>query len=309
MDKIAVIESGVAGRVWAIVFARAGFNVSFYESSPVDGAESLRWIRVRLQELRSYGRLADPEDEVMARISAASSLEAALDGAIHAQESGEDTLAAKIAIFARMDQIAGPNTVLASSTSVVFPTEFSEHVPGRNRCIVVHPVQPPYALRAVEIIPGRWTSPETTGRSRALIERCGLVPVMIQREVPGYVINSLQIALAAEAFRLVSEGVASAEDCEAVVKHGLGLRWSFMGPFETAGINAPGGVADYFTRQADFFNMVRATQTPVKLTPELIGAVDEAMSNILKPGASGERREWRDRRLMALAEHQSKQPE
>lgn len=308
MDKIAVIETSVAGRIWAIVFARAGFAVSLYGSSAANGADTLQLIRARLQELRAYGQLAEPEDEVLARIAPAASLEAALDGAIHAQESGEDTLAAKIAMFARMDAIAGPDTVLASSTSTVLPSAFSETIPGRHRCLVVHPVQPPYAVRAVEIVPGQWTAADVVARSRVLIERCGLVPIMIKREVPGYVINSLQIALVSEAFRLVAEGVATAEDCEAVVKHGLGPRWSFMGPFESGGVNAAGGIADFFGRQAAFYETVRANQVPVRLTPELIAAVAEALSGSVRPDNATARREWRDRRLMALGKHQAEQP-
>ena len=308
MEKIAVVEASVASRVWAVVFAKAGFQVSIYEGSSDQGAETLRIIRARLADLKFYGQLVDPADAVFARISIAGTLEEALEGAFHVQESGTDTAEAKIEIFARLDRIAAPDTVLASSTSTVFPSIFSENVPGRQRCIVVHPVQPPYGVRAVEVIPGKWTSPDVVARSRALVERCGLVPIMIQREAAGYVINSLQVALACEAFRLVAEGVASPEDVEAVVREGLGPRWSFMGPFVTAGINAPGGIAGFFRGQAEFYGKVRAGQTPVALTPELIGKVHEALSGVLNPANVQERREWRDRRLMALAQHQAAQP-
>jgi L-gulonate 3-dehydrogenase len=309
MEKIAVIGAGVIGRVWAVVFARAGFQVSIHETPSADGAETLRVIRARLQDLRSYGLLADPEDDVFARVSLAPTLEAALDGAVHAQESGVDTLETKVEWFTRMDRIAAPGTVLASSTSVVFPSHFTENVPGRRRCIVVHPVQPPYALRAVEIVPGQWTDPATVARSRALVERCGLVPIMVRREVPGYAINSLQVALMFEALRLVSQGIVSAQDCEAVVKHGLGPRWSFMGPFETAGINGAGGLAEFFERQADFYTEVQATHKPPRLTPELIREIHEATRGMLGGNEQGARREWRDRRLMALARHKSEQPD
>jgi 3-hydroxyacyl-CoA dehydrogenase len=308
MEKIAVIEAGVVGRIWAIVFAGAGFEVSLYGSPPSDGAEALSFIRARVRELQSYGQLADPEEAVLGRISLAGSPEEALDGAFHAQENGPNTLEAKIALFTRMDAIAGPDTVLASSSSTIVPSAFSESMPGRQRCIVVHPVQPPYALRAVEIVAGLWTSPDVVARSRALVERCGLVPVMIHREVPGYVLNALQIALVMEAFRLVSEGVASAEDCETIVKHGLGPRWSFMGAFETAGVNAPGGIAEALGQQLETYNTVRAQQAPLTLTPELIGEVHDALSGIISPANALQRREWRDRRLMALAEHQAGQP-
>ena len=309
MDKIAVIEAGVIGRVWAIVFARAGFQVSIHETPPADSAEALRVIRARLKELASYGQLGDSEDAVFARISLAPSLEAALDGAVYAQESGTDTLEAKVDWFTRLDRIAAPTTILASSTSTVFPSHFTASVPGRERCIVVHPVQPPYALRAVEVVPSQWTSADTVARSRALVERWGLVPIMVRREVPGYAINSLQVALMFEALRLVAQGVVSAEDCEAVVKHGLGPRWSFMGPFETAGVNGAGGLAEFFQRQAAFYSQVQATQTPPPLTPELIAQIHEATWPMLQGNESGARREWRDRRLMALAQHKAGQPE
>ena len=308
MEKIAVIEASVPGRVWAVVFAKAGFEVSLYDSSPDQGAETLRIIRDRVNELQCYGQLSDPADVVFARISIATTLEAAVEGAFHVQEAGTDTPEFKIEIFAKLDKIAAPDAVLASSTSTVFPSTFSENVPGRHRCIVVHPVQPPYGVRAIEVVPGQWTSPEVVERSRAQVERCGLVPIMIKREMAGYVINSLQIALACEAFRLVSEGVASPEDVEAVVREGLGPRWSFMGPFVNAGVNSPGGIAGAFNAQAAFYTKVRAAQTPVALTPELIGKVHEALSGILNPGNAEERREWRDRRLMALAQFQSSQP-
>ena len=308
MDKIAVVGAGFASRVWAIVFARGGYRVSLFEASQADGTEALRFIRARLQDLRSYGQLPDPEEDVLARISIDLTLEAALDGAIHVQESGADTLEAITELFTRMDEIAGSDAVLASSTSTVFPSKFSEALPGRNRCIVVHPVQPPYALRAVEIVPSRWTSPSVVARSRALVDHCGLVPIMIRREVPGYVINSFQVALVSEAFRLVSEGVASAEDCEAVVKYGLGPRWAFMGPFESGGINAPGGIADSFEKKIDFYSLVRAEQTPTRLTTELIGSVHNELSGIVRQGTPSQRQTWRDLRLMALAEHELKQP-
>jgi L-gulonate 3-dehydrogenase len=309
MEKIAVIGPSAIGRVWAIVFARAGFQVAIHEGPSVDGAETLRVIRARLRELASYDQLANAEDAVFARISLAPTLEAALQGAVHAQESGIDTLEAKLEWFTRMDRIAAPGTVLASSTSVVFPSRFTENLPGRRRCIVVHPVQPPYALRAVEIVPGQWTDPDTVARSRALVERCALVPIMVRREVPGYAINSLQVALMFESLRLVSQGIVSAEDCEAVVKHGLGPRWSFMGPFETAGVNVAGGMAEFFERQADFYTQVQATQEPPRLTPELVREIHEATRDMLAGNEQGARREWRDRRLMALAQHKRAQPD
>ena len=100
--------------------------------------------------------------------------------------------------------------------------------------------------------------------------RAGMVPVTVKREVAGFVLNRLQIALVAEAFRLVADGVVSPADLDATVKHGLGLRWSFMGPFETIDLNAPGGVADYCARYGALYDEVQSEMTPCQLTPELV---------------------------------------
>ncbi len=309
MDKIAVVGGGLIGRAWSIVFARAGFAVSLFDSSQEAASKALGFIEARLPELHDAGLLADTPAEVMARISLAPTLEAALDGALYVQENGPERVEAKSRLFAVMDGIAPKSTILASSTSGIPGSAFTERLRGRARCIVAHPVNPPYLVPVVEICPAPWTSAATVAATRALMLRAKMVPATIMREVSGFVLNRLQIALVAEAFRLVADGVVSPEDCDATIKHGLGLRWAFMGPFETIDLNAPGGVADYCNRYGGLYSQVQHEQNPVELTPELVDEVDRAMRDALPLDNQPARQEWRDRRLMALLAHKAGQPE
>ncbi len=308
MEKIAVVGGGLIGRAWSIVFARAGFSVSLFDSSLEAASKALGFIQARLPELHDAGLLVDTPAEVMARISLAPTLEAALDGAIYVQENGPERVDAKSRLFALMDDIAPKSTILASSTSGIPGSAFTEELRGRARCIVAHPVNPPYLVPVVEICPAPWTSEATVAATRALMLRAKMVPATIKREVAGFVLNRLQIALVAEAFRLVADGVVSPEDCDATIKHGLGLRWAFMGPFETIDLNAPGGVADYCARYGALYSQVQHEQAPIELTPELVADVDRAMRDALPIADQPARQEWRDRRLMALLAHKAGQP-
>ena len=138
---------------------------------------------------------------------------------------------------------ARPDAVLASSTSGIPASAFTEGLAGRARCLVAHPVNPPYLVPLVELCPAPWTDAAVVSRTRALMTSAGQVPATVNKEMDGFALNRLQGALLAEAFRLVADDVISPTDLDALVKHGLGLRWSFMGPLETIDLNAPGGLA------------------------------------------------------------------
>jgi 3-hydroxyacyl-CoA dehydrogenase len=307
MRKVAVVGSGFIGRAWAIVFARAGFAVALWDPAPGAVAAALGFIAARLPELREAGLLADPPDVVLARITPAASLREALAGAEYVQENGPERVAEKAALFAEMDRIAAPETILASSTSGIPASQFTGNLAGRGRCLVAHPVNPPYLVPVVELCPAPWTEPTVVARARALMVAAGQVPAEVKKEVAGFVLNRLQVALVAEAFRLVRDGVVSQEDLDATVKHGLGLRWSFMGPFETIDLNAPQGLADYIARYGGLYAEVEREITPCELTPVLVAEMDAERRAALPLAEHPARQAWRDRRLMALAAHKAKQ--
>ena len=132
----------------------------------------------------------------------------------------------------------------------------------------------------------------------------GQVPVVVRRELDGFILNRLQGALLSEAMRLVGEGYVSPEDLDKTVAHGLGLRWSFMGPFATIELNAPGGVADYCARYSGFYRRLAADPpAPSVWDGEHAARVVAALGEPLRqPSATGGWT-WRDRRLLALARH------
>ena len=306
MEQIAIIGTGLIGRAWAMVFARAGHSVRIWD--PVVGVSeaALGLIGQSLQDLADAGLITEAPAVIAARISAAASMEDCVAGAAHVQENGPERVEPKRALFAQLDALCGPDVVLASSTSGIPASAFTEGLAGRARCLVAHPVNPPYLVPLVELVGAPWTAPEVVARTRALMARVGQVPVTAMKETRGFVLNRLQAALVAEAFRLVRDGVMSVEDVDACVKDGLGLRWSFMGPFETIDLNAPGGVADYAARFGGLMGGITEEQTPFLYDETTVARVTAERRAALPLEKIGARSAWRDRRLMGVLAHKKK---
>lgn len=303
MPKIAIVGSGFIGRAWAISFARAGHAVALWDEQPGAVEKALAYIDMLLPDLAGKGLLRGASvEKVRGRMCAAASLEDALSGAVHVQENTPENVEVKKSVFARLDKAAGPDAVLSSSTSAILPSHFTEGLAGRSRCIVVHPLNPPYLIPAAEIVPAPWTDAAVVAKTAALLRDAGHAPLVMQRELDGFIMNRLQGALLEEAFRLVAGGYASVEDIDVGIRDGLALRWSFMGPFETIDLNAPAGVRDYVERYQQVYDRIAARPLP---HPDWSGAVLDGIEGDrrkkLPAGKLQERQAWRDRRLMSLA--------
>jgi len=305
MSKIAIVGAGFVGRAWAISFARAEHEVALWDPKPEACAAALRYIEGLLPQLESFDLLggATPA-QALARMRAAATLEDALDGAVHVQENTPENLSVKREIFTRLDEAAGRDAVLASSTSAILPSKFTGHLSGRERCLVAHPINPPYLIPAVEVVPAPWTRPDVMQATAALLRAAGHAPIVMKRELDGFVMNRMQGALLEEAFRLVSEGYASVEDIDVGIREGLALRWSFMGPFETIDLNAPGGVRDYVERyQSIYADIFPTVQWRADWAGPVLDEVEAARRAALPAQDLAARQAWRDKRLMALAAH------
>jgi L-gulonate 3-dehydrogenase len=207
-------------------------------------------------------------------------------------------------VFAELDATAPADTVLASSTSAILPSAFTENLKGRARCLVIHPINPPYLIPAAEVVPARWTDPAVVERAAAFLRSAGHAPIVMKRELDGFVMNRLQGALLEEAFRLVEHGYAGVEDVDVGIREGLALRWSFMGPFETIDLNAPAGVRDYADRyQGIYSGIFRSSQWRADWSGPVMDKVESERRERLAADNLGERQAWRDRRLIALAAH------
>ncbi|MFL4992230.1 MAG: 3-hydroxyacyl-CoA dehydrogenase [Microvirga sp.] len=309
MASVAIIGAGLIGRSWAIVFARAGWQVRVTDPEPRALESASRLIREGLEELAVHGLIADPA-LAMERVAFVHSLADAVSGVDIVQENGPESVSTKLAIFAELDRLCPDHAILASSTSAIVASRFTESLPGRARCLVAHPVNPPHLVPLVELCGAPWSEPEIIERARRIYESIEQVPIIVNREVEGFVLNRLQGALLAEAFRLVGEGVVSPQDLDKTLKDGLGLRWSFIGPFETIELNAPGGIADYCKRYTGFYRSLSADPAkPDVWDEDNVSRILEAWGGAPTADTLACRSIWRDKRLAALRAHKKSQPE
>ena len=308
MDQtVAIVGAGLIGRAWAAVFARAGWAVRLHDphAPTLDAAPGL--VRAELDMLHAHG-LADDPARAAQGVTAHPDLADALAGAAFVQESGPEVLHDKRALFAELDRLAAPGVVLASSTSAIVASKFTESLPGRARCLVGHPVNPPHLIPLVELCGAPWTAPAALDRAAEVYRAIGQVPVLVRQEVEGFVLNRLQGALLAEAFRLVGDGVISAEDLDRTVSDGLGLRWSFLGPFATIELNAPGGIPDYCARYTGFYRRLAAGPAGPEVYEEAnLARIAAAWPHPPEPDRLKARAAWRNARLAALAAHKRRQ--
>lgn len=303
---VAIVGTGLIGRAWAAIFARAGWKVRLSDPHIPTLKAAPRLIRDELHALARHG-LADDPDGAVARISVAGSLREAVMDVEFVQENGPEKVEDKQAIFAQLDRLASPNALLVSSTSAITASRFTETLPGRARCLVGHPVNPPHLVPLVELCGAPWTSADAINRARTIYREIGQVPVTINREINGFVLNRLQGALLAEAFRLVGEGYISAEDLDHTVKDGLGLRWSFLGPFETIELNAPGGIPDYCARYTGFYKeLASAAAGPEVYQGPNVDRVIAAWPHRPTPERLAALTQRRNDRLAALAAHKAR---
>ena len=303
---VAVIGAGLIGRSWAMVFARAGWTVRITDSSGAALKAMPRFVRASLADLARHGLVADPRAAAQ-RIVPVRTIAEAAAGVDFAQECGPETIADKIAIFEALDASAPARAILASSSSAIAASKYTAKLAGRARCLVAHPVNPPHLVPIVELCPAPWTSRKTIAAARRIYERIGQVPVLVRKEIEGFILNRLQGALLAEAFRLVGAGYVSAADLDKTIKDGLGLRWSFMGPFETIELNAPRGIADYCARYTGFYKELAAASAgpEVYQSPNVDGVI-AAWPHQPTPERIAELTQRRNEWLAALAAHKAK---
>jgi len=307
MPTVGLIGVGLIGRAWANVFSRAGWDVQCWDASPEVTANAPKLVAQSLQDLAKHGLVDDPSGAAK-RVRPVATLAEAVTGVDLVQESGPETIEAKLRIWKELDAAAPPETILASSSSAIVASRFTEGLEGRNRCLIAHPVNPPHVVPVVELCPAPWTDPDVVKRARAIYESVGQVPMELKKEIDGFILNRMQAVLLAEAFRLVAEGYCSAQDLDKTIAHGLGLRWSFMGPFETIEMNAPGGIPDYCARFGSAWaQLAGRPYEPDVLGPENVKRVMESWGGTPAAEEIAVKSRWRDDRLAALAAHKKSQ--
>ena len=229
MKTIAIVGAGVIGLSWARLALDKGWNVVIYD--PRDDLDDI----------------VAAEFGGRAHVRAASDLVDAVSGADLVQENGPERLAVKRELFTEILAAAKPEAVLATSSSSITATLIAEGLNDPTRVVVGHPFNPPELMPLVEVVPGEQTSSAVTEGAVALYKELGRVPVVIHKELPGFVANRLQTALSREAQYLVQQGVVSASELDTVLQNSLGLRWATIGLFEGNVLGGgPGGIRHLF---------------------------------------------------------------
>ncbi|GAA2082492.1 3-hydroxyacyl-CoA dehydrogenase [Actinomadura alba] len=307
---VAIVGAGSIGAAWAIVFARAGHRVALHDTDADRAATALAEIESRLAELAGFGLVEGDVAAVLGRVRVAADLGEALEDAVYVQECVVESREVKRELFAELDRRTGPDAVLASSTSMIPCSEFAVELPGRARCLVVHPGNPPYLLPVAELAPAPFTAPETIARARALLSAAGMVPVLVGGENEGFIFNRLQGALLREAYCLVRDGVASPADVDLVVSAGLGRRWAVLGPFATAELNTRGGIERHALLLGPAYARMGAERgQDDPWTPDLVARVASSVHESLPAEEWAEHVSRRDRALMRLERARRADPE
>jgi 3-hydroxyacyl-CoA dehydrogenase len=304
-QTVAIVGVGLIGRSWAICFARAGFRVMLFDH--VSGAVSIamKEIQRSLIPLQARSLLNDkqPED-IMSHLVECHSLAVALEDAAYIQENTPEKIEIKIGIFEELDRCAPSGSVIASSTSALLPSQFTNTIPGADRCLVAHPLNPPHLIPTVEIIPHIGTRKSAIEKTRSMMLAIGQKPILAQREIEGFIMNRLQGAVLDEAFTLIFEDIATISDIDTAMRDGLARRWSFMGPFETIDLNAPDGVAGFINRYGKTYAEIgRSRPNRVPWENELADRVIHERREQLPADRLSERQTWRDEQLSNLAEY------
>ncbi|KAJ8350944.1 hypothetical protein SKAU_G00260740 [Synaphobranchus kaupii] len=309
---ISVIGSGLIGRSWAMVFLSGGYRVKIYDNQSGQALKAAQEVRKQLDELQQAHMLRGDSSaaEQFSLLSSHDDLAQALEGAFFVQECVFEELEAKRSVFQEVESHVGESVILSSSTSCLLPSHIFSRVQNKTRCIVSHPVNPPYYVRLVELVPHPETVPVVMESTHALMTRVGQSPARLRKEVDGFALNRVQYAVIAESWRLVKEGIISVQDIDLVMTEGLGMRYAFIGPMETMHLNAPEeapagkGLGDYLQRYKDGMRKVLSSFGPV---PEFSGeeakAITQEMCELIPNDQQhlSTRRERRDQLLMGLS--------
>uniref|UniRef100_A0A3P8VEZ7 Crystallin, lambda 1 n=1 Tax=Cynoglossus semilaevis TaxID=244447 RepID=A0A3P8VEZ7_CYNSE len=301
-----VCFSGLIGRSWSMVFVSGGYNVNIFDNVPGQAAKAITEISKQLKELEEAQMLRGEltANQQLALLRSHDDLAQALEGAFFVQECVFEQLEVKQSVFQEIELLVGKDVILSSSTSYIMPSSLFSKVQNKSRCLVSHPVNPPYYVRLVELVPHPETAAGVMSSTQAVMTKVGQSPVCLKKEIDGFALNRVQSAVIAESWRLVQDGVISVKDIDLVMSEGLGMRYAFIGPMETMHLNAPEGLNDYINRYSGGISRVVKSFGPVPdfdgeqaqgIVKEMCELIPSDQEHLLA------RKDRRDQLLMGLA--------
>jgi 3-hydroxyacyl-CoA dehydrogenase len=225
--RIAIVGTGVIGASWTAQYLARGFDVIATNPNPNAESNLRKYIDAAWKELSTIGLSPGATRD---RLTFTSNMNEALSNADLVQENAPERPDFKIKLFAEMDNITPPDSIIASSSSGITMSVIQSDCKHPERCVIGHPFNPPHIIPLVEVVGGNKTSPEAIQHAIAFYDSIGKKPIHLRKELPGHAANRLQAALYREVVYLIEQGMLSVEDADAAVSWGPGLRWGVMGP-------------------------------------------------------------------------------
>lgn len=247
-DNIAIIGCGEIGLAMAAVFANSGLDVFVSDPSKAAREAAPKRLAEYFQEMIAAGLARPGAESNASRIRVSSELEIESGSTAMAIESGPESVETKQRLIEELRRWGGANLKIATTSSAIPVSAIVPRVEDRANCLVAHCANPPTLIRVIEIVPAPGTLESSVEFVSNLLASVGFLPVRLRSEIEGFVFNRLQSSLLREAYRLVEDGITDVEGIDRLVSDGLGLRWALSGPFETADLNTPGGIAAHAKR-------------------------------------------------------------
>ncbi|SUZ69264.1 uncharacterized protein METZ01_LOCUS22118 [marine metagenome] len=238
MTHIAIIGTGVIGTGWTARLLANGYNVKAWDPSDNFDSRLIANIKRLWPTLEKYGITSNAS---LSNLSTVTSLDAACDGAILVQESAPEDLVIKKHLHKKISGAISGSTIIASSSSGLLPTEIQVVYEDPEKFIIGHPFNPVYLLPLVEIVGGEKTSQQTIESAKNFYTSIGMYPLVVRKEIEGYLADRLQEAQWREILHLVNDDVATTGEIDDAIIYGPGLRWAMMGTcltFHLAGGNS-----------------------------------------------------------------------
>jgi 3-hydroxyacyl-CoA dehydrogenase len=300
---VACVGAGLIGQGWSTLFCSKGLKISLYDVTEDILRLSLDHITSSLRFLEANNLLKPGEaSAALRRIKPTTDLAEAVANADYVQESVPDNYEIKKRVFQEMDAHAPDYAILASSASGLLMTEIQKVTKRPQRCVLAHPMLPAHILPLVEIVGGEQTSLDTVVTTQEFMKAMGKTPVVLNREIPGYIVNRLQAGLLREAIDLVDKGIATAEDVDTAFCTGIGLRDPLLGPFLRIHL-AGDGVERFFEHLSRSYQYRWETmETWTSIPPSAEKAVVRGVKKmgIVNKKTIEEIKQWRDEMLVRI---------
>ena len=300
---IGIIGTGTIGTSWATFYASQGMEVKLFDINPENLDKGLAKTIQYLNDLLKFD-LADKKviKEAPKKIQTVNCVAALVEDVDFVHESVFENYDVKKEVFAQMDELTSPSTIIVSSSSGLLMTEIQKVMNYPQRSLIAHPFNPPHLIPLVELVPGKQTDLEIIKTMYDFYQGLGKIPVVLKKEVPGHIANRLAAALWREAIDLVATGVASVEDVDKALYAGPGVRWALMGQHLIFHLGGGEGGYEYFinhigkTFEEYWQGMASWTEIPDDAKEAIVSGVKDSLGG----QSLSDLTQWRDEKLVKL---------